>query len=208
VSRENFVLFTPMLHEVAATRLLIWTAGTTPAPVLASLPCAQQSGRVLTNECMPVANFPGVWALGDCASVPDPFNPGKSYPPTAQHAARQGEVLADNIAAVMRGEQPKAFRFKILGLLASIGRRTAVAEIFGLKFSGIFAWIMWRGIYLSKLPGLQRKVRVAIDWTLDLFFSKDIVQLPTLPSPAVSAPEGSSAGADSVLSPTRSTRSQ
>ena len=179
-------------HEVTlddgtkiATRTLVWTAGTTPAPVLASLPCALQHGRVVTDEFLQVPNFPGVWALGDCAFVPDPFNPGKPYPPTAQHAARQGAVLARNIVAVMRGEPPQPFRFKILGLLASIGRRNAVAEILGLNFSGIVAWCLWRGIYLSKLPGIQKKVRIALDWMLDLFFSKDIVQLPTLRSPTV-----------------------
>jgi NADH:quinone reductase (non-electrogenic) len=188
-------------HEVTlddgtkiATRTLIWTAGTTPAPVLASLPCALQHGRVITDEFLQVPNFPGVWALGDCAFVPDPFNPGKPYPPTAQHAVRQGAVLAKNIVAVMCGEKPQPFRFKILGLLASIGRRNAVAEILGFSFSGIVAWCLWRGTYLSKLPGIQKKVRVALDWLLDLFFSKDIVQLPTFRSPTVS-------GAEEALTP-------
>jgi len=172
-----------------ATRMLIWAAGTTPAPALASLPCALQRGRVVTDEFLRVPNYPDVWALGDCAAVPNPFNPGQSYPPTAQHAAHQGAVLAKNILAVMRGDPPQPFRFKILGLLASIGRRTAVAEILGLNFSGIIAWFFWRSIYLSKLPGLQKKVRVALDWTLDIFFSKDIVQLPTIRSIAVSEAE-------------------
>jgi NADH dehydrogenase len=136
-----------------------------------------------------VPGWPGVWALGDCALVPDPLNPGKFYPPTAQHATRQAAVLADNIVAAMRGQPPRPFKFKTLGLLATIGRRTGVAEILGVKFSGIVAWWLWRGIYLSKLPGFQKKVRVAIDWTLDLIFSKDIVQVPTLRSPTVSEPE-------------------
>jgi NADH:ubiquinone reductase (H+-translocating) len=174
-----------------ATRMLIWTAGTTPAPVLSSLPCALQRGRVVANECMQVPNFPGVWALGDCALVPDPYNPGKFYPPTAQHAIRQAAVLAKNIAATMRGLPPQPFKFKILGLLAAIGRRAGVAEILGMKFSGFIAWWLWRGIYLSKLPGFQKKVRVATDWMLDLFFSKDIVQLPTLRSPTISEHEKS-----------------
>jgi NADH dehydrogenase len=172
-----------------ATRMLIWTAGITPAPVLASLPCKLERGRVVVNECLQVPGWPGVWALGDCALVPDPLNPGKFYPPTAQHATRQAAVLADNIVAAMRGQAPRPFKFKTLGLLATIGRRTGVAEILGVKFSGIVAWWLWRGIYLSKLPGFQKKVRVAIDWTLDLIFSKDIVQVPTLRSPTVSEPE-------------------
>jgi NADH dehydrogenase len=174
------------------TRMLIWTAGTTPSPLVSSLPCALQRGRVLANECLQVPDWPGVWALGDCALVPDPFHPGKFYPPTAQHATRQAAVLADNIVAVMRGQAPRPFRFKILGLLASIGRRAGVAEILGIHFSGIIAWWLWRGIYLSKLPGFQKKVRVALDWMLDLVFSKDIVQLPTLRSPTMSAAEDSS----------------
>jgi NADH dehydrogenase len=177
-------------HEVTlnngdriATRMLIWTAGTTPAPVLSGLPCEMQRGRVVVDECFRVPNWPGVWALGDCALVPDPLNPGKFYPPTAQHAIRQAAVLADNIAAALRGEPPRAFKFKMLGMLAAIGRRAGVAQILGMKFSGIVAWMLWRGIYLSKLPGFQKKVRVALDWVLDLIFSKDIVQLPTLREP-------------------------
>jgi NADH:ubiquinone reductase (H+-translocating) len=172
-----------------ATRMLIWTAGTSPAPVLAGLPCALQHGRVVTDEFLQVPNFPGVWALGDCAFIPDPFHPGKACPPTAQYAVREGAVLAGNLVAVLRGQPPRPFRFKILGLLASIGRRTAVAEILGMNFSGIIAWGMWRGIYLIKLPGIQKRVRVALDWTLDLIFSKDIVQLPTLRSLASSEAE-------------------
>jgi NADH dehydrogenase len=162
------------------TRVLIWTAGTTPAPVLSCLPCLVQRGRVVANECLQVPNFPGVWALGDCALVPDPFSPGNFYPPTAQHAIRMAAALAKNIAATTRGLPPQPFKFKTLGLLATIGRRAGVAEILKMRFSGIIAWWLWRAIYLSLMPGLQKKVRVALDWMLDLFFSKDIVQLPTL----------------------------
>jgi NADH:quinone reductase (non-electrogenic) len=163
-----------------AARMLIWTAGITPPPLLSSLPCDIKRGRILANECLEVPNWPGVWALGDCALVPDPYNPGKFYPPTAQHATRQAAVLANNIVAVLRGQTPKPFKFKIIGSLATIGRHTGVAEIFGLRFSGFVAWLLWRSIYLSKLPGLQKKIRVALDWALDLIFSKDLVELPTL----------------------------
>ncbi len=172
-----------------AARTLIWTAGITPPPLLSSLPCHLERGRVVANDRLQVPNWPGVWALGDCALVPDPLNPGKFYPPTAQHAIRQAALLASNIVAAMRGQDPQPFKFKIIGLLATIGRRTGVAEILGVRFSGIIAWWLWRGIYLSKLPGLQKKVRVAIDWMLDLIFSKDIVQLPTLRSATLSTAE-------------------
>jgi NADH dehydrogenase len=152
-----------------------------------------ERGRVVADDCLRVPNWPGVWALGDCALVPDPLNPGKFYPPTAQHAIRQAAVLAQNIAAALRGQPPRPFKFKMLGALATIGRRAGVAEVLGMKFSGIIAWWMWRCIYLSKLPGLQKKVRVALDWFLDSIFSKDIVQLPTLRSPTISETEKSSA---------------
>jgi NADH dehydrogenase len=136
---------------------------------------------------MEVEGWPGVWSLGDCATVPDP-DTGKPYPPTAQHAIRQGKTLAGNIMAAIDGGSKQAFRFKTLGLLAAIGRRAGVANILGLQFSGFPAWFLWRGIYLSKLPRLEKKARVAIDWALDLFFSKDLVQFQTERSAAISGP--------------------
>jgi len=172
-----------------ATRLVVWTAGFTPSPLLAHLPCTVQRGHILADEYLRVPGWPGLWALGDCAFVPDFYNPGKFCPPTAQHATRQATVLANNIAAAMSGRDLRPFKFKTLGLLATIGRRTGVAEILGMRFSGLIAWCLWRAIYLGKLPGLQKKVRVALDWTLDLFFSKDIVELPTLRAPTMSEAE-------------------
>ncbi len=162
---------------VITTNTLVWTAGTSPHPLLDTLPCKRERGRVVTNEFMAVPDYPGVWALGDCAATPDPQ--GKPYPPTAQHAIRAGRVLADNIKAAIRGGQQKPFVFKTIGLLAAIGRRTGVAQIMGINFSGFIAWWLWRSIYLSKLPRFEKKVRVALDWTLDLLFTKDIVQFLT-----------------------------
>jgi NADH dehydrogenase len=160
---------------VIPARTVVWAAGTAPSPMLADLPCAKQGGRVVADECLRVAEWPGVWALGDCARIPD--GQGGWYPPTAPHALRQGMVLGRNLAAAIRGEAPRPFVFSALGQLASIGRRTGVANILGASFSGFLAWWMWRSIYLSKLPGLDRKVRVALDWTLDLLLEKDLVQL-------------------------------
>jgi NADH:ubiquinone reductase (H+-translocating) len=153
---------------------LVWTAGTVPSPVISPLPCAKERGRIAVNQLLQVSDWPDVWAVGDCAFVPDIKNPGKSHPPTAQHAIREGKVVAQNIAAALLGRPGKPFSFKTIGLLASIGRRTGVARIFGYNFSGFFAWWIWRTIYLSKLPGLDKKVRVAFDWTLDLIFPKDV----------------------------------
>jgi len=163
---------------------LIWTAGTMPNPLLSSLPCQKDGGRVLVNEFLQIPDWPGVWAVGDSAFVPDVHQPGKSHPPTAQHAIREGRVVAQNIALAFAGQPPKRFSFKTIGLLASIGRRTGVARIFGFNFSGFFAWWLWRTIYLSKLPGLDKKVRVAFDWTLDLLFRKDVCAVHDLPSRA------------------------
>jgi NADH dehydrogenase len=163
--------------EIASANL-IWTAGTAPNPLLASLPCARERGRVVVDEFLEVRDFPGVWSLGDCALVPDRRS-GGFCPPTAQHASRQGNAVARNIAASLRGGGKRPFAFRTLGQLASIGRRTGVARVLGLNFSGFLAWWLWRTIYLMKLPRLERKLRVAIDWTLDLMFSKDLVQCPT-----------------------------
>jgi len=156
------------------SRTLVWTAGTVPSPLIFSLPCTKERGRIRVNQFLQVSDWPDVWAVGDCAFVPDIRNSGMSHPPTAQHAIREGKVVAQNIAAALLGRPLKSFSFRTIGLLASIGRRTGVARIFGFNFSGFFAWWMWRTIYLSKLPGLDKKVRVAFDWTLDLLFPKDV----------------------------------
>ncbi len=139
------------------------------------------------NEFLSVERWPGVWAVGDCALVPD-LTTGDFCPPTAQHAVREGKVLAHNILAEIRGTRKKPFRFRTLGQLASIGRRTGVAEILGLKFSGFLAWFLWRGVYWSKLPRAEKKVRVAIDWLLDLLFTKDFTQFVPQRAPVISMP--------------------
>jgi NADH dehydrogenase len=155
---------------------------------LDTLPCAKERGRVLVNEYLEVPDWPGVWAFGDCAVVPD-RKTGKSHPPTAQHALREGKVAAQNILATLRGDQKKPFLFSTIGLLAPIGKRSGVANILGVNFSGFIAWWLWRTIYLMKLPRLEKKVRVAFDWTLDLLFSKDLVQFRTARSSTMSLAE-------------------
>jgi len=162
-----------------ASRLVVWTAGTSPHPLLHDLPCGLDHGRVVTDETLAVPGWSGVWALGDCAVVPD-RRTGKPYPPTAQHALREARTAAANILATLEGRTAAPFAFRTIGQLAAIGRRTGVARIFGVKFSGFIAWWLWRTIYLSKLPRFEKKVRVAIDWTLDLMFTKDFVQFLTV----------------------------
>jgi NADH dehydrogenase len=151
---------------------LVWTAGASAHPIVAALAVPNERGRIKVNEFLQVPGFSGLWAVGDCALVPDQLT-GGFQPPTAQHAIREGRAVASNVVADIEGRRKEPFRFSALGRLAAIGRRTGVANILGINFAGFFAWWLWRTIYLSKLPGLEKKVRVALDWTLDLCFSKD-----------------------------------
>jgi NADH dehydrogenase len=170
------------------TETLIWTAGTAPNPLVKSLPLEKNNrGAVIVDSTMAAPNHAGVWALGDCAAVND-AKTGKPCPPTAQFALRQAEVLARNICAWLAGRPMQAFHFDSLGQLCVVGHQTACAELTipfsagrSMRFSGLFAWLIWRGVYLSKLPGLERKIRVLIDWTIELFFPRDIVQTIDLP---------------------------
>jgi NADH dehydrogenase len=157
-------------RRIAATTL-IWAAGNAPNPLIADLAIPKSAGRVEVNEYLEVQGFPGLWAVGDCALVPD----GKAgfHPPTAQHALREGRCAARNVASEILGRRQNPLRFMTLGRLAVIGNRTGVANLCGFNFSGFLAWWLWRTIYLFKLPRLEKKVRVALDWTLDLCFAKD-----------------------------------
>ncbi|MGH7182532.1 MAG: NAD(P)/FAD-dependent oxidoreductase, partial [Nitrospiraceae bacterium] len=121
------------------TNTLVWTAGSCPNSLLASLPCEKEQGQILVNEYLEVPEWPGVWSLGDCAVVPD-RKTGKPHPPTAQHALREGKVAAQNVLAAIRGDRKKPFLFSTLGRLAPIGKRTGVANILGVNFSGFIAW--------------------------------------------------------------------
>ena len=162
---------------------LVWTAGTAPNPLLKSHPFeCDKRGAVKVEFTLAVPGHPGVWALGDCAAVTD-GKTGKPCPPTAQFAIREAATVARNIAAQLRGKPLKKFHFDSLGALCVVGHQTACAELSvpfarskTVRFSGLLAWLMWRGIYLSKLPGIERKIRVLMDWAIELFFPRDIVQ--------------------------------
>ena len=168
-----------------STGFVVWTAGNTTSPQIAALPIVKAGGHVPVNEMLQVSTHPGVWSLGDCALVPD--QAGGFHPPTAQHALRQAKTLALNIAASLRNQPLKAFSFRTIGQLAAIGRRTGVAKILGWRFSGFAAWWVWRTIYLGKLPRWEKRLHVALDWTLDLIFSKDTVQFVSFRAPKQSA---------------------
>jgi NADH dehydrogenase len=162
---------------------LVWTAGTAPNPLLKSLAVEKDKrGAVVVDHALAVPGHPGTWALGDCASIRD-AKTDNPCPPTAQFALREAELLARNIKAQMEGAPLRGFHFDSLGAFCVVGHQTACAELTlplarsrSIRFSGLLAWFMWRGIYLSKLPGLERKIRVLMDWTIELFFPRDIVQ--------------------------------
>jgi NADH:ubiquinone reductase (H+-translocating) len=165
--------------EIIPAALLIWAAGVSPSPILKKLPLQLLKDRVVVDSTLEVPGHPGVWAAGDCAAVADPESK-LPYPPTAQHALREGKVIGRNIELRLKGQEPKPFQYKAPGQLAAIGRRTGVARIFGLKFSGIIGFILWRSVYLMKLPRLEKKLRVALQWTLDAIFERDLGQYITL----------------------------
>lgn len=170
-------------EEQLVTATLVWTAGTTPNPITQSLPVDRnQRGALEVTGTMAVPGYPGVWAVGDCAAVPNAHD-GQVCQPTAQFALRQAKTLAHNIYASLRGQPLKPFRFESLGTLCVIGHHSACAELTipmsggrKARFSGFLAWLLWRGVYLVRLPGLERKVRVLSDWIIELFFPRDIVQ--------------------------------
>jgi NADH:quinone reductase (non-electrogenic) len=152
------------------------TIGTITNPLIASLGLPLDHGRLPTAPDMRVPGATGVWALGDCALVPNAFD-GRPSPATAQFAIRQARQLAANLAHAIAGTPTKPFRFRPLGMLASLGHQKAVAEVLGFHLSGLPAWLMWRAVYLGKLPTLRRKLEVLVDWTWKLFFAPNVVQL-------------------------------
>ena len=161
--------------EAVAADMLVWAGGVSPSPILKDTPFDLQRGRVVVDSTLEVPRFPGVWAVGDCAAIIDPTSKNP-YPPTAQHAIREGRRAAKNICARLNGERATPFLYKAPGQLAAIGRRTGVARIFGLKFSGVVGWVLWRTVYLMKLPRLEKKIRVGLRWVLDVVFERDLAQ--------------------------------
>ena len=179
-AREGVVVLSD--GEIPA-ETLVWTAGTAPNPLTKTLSLEKDKrGALIVDEDLSVPGYAGVWARGDCAAVMD-AKTDKPCPPTAQFALREAATLAKNIRASLEGRPTKGFHFDSLGALCVVGHQTACAELTipfarskSMRFSGLLAWFMWRGIYLGKLPSLERKIRVLVDWTVELFFPKDIVQ--------------------------------
>ncbi|MGH9269715.1 MAG: NAD(P)/FAD-dependent oxidoreductase, partial [Ilumatobacteraceae bacterium] len=163
---------------------IVWTAGVTANPALADtdLP-VDDRGRVVVRTTLAVDGVDGAWSAGDNAAVPDLTNPGHLCSPSAQHAIRQSKVLADNLVRTVRGRQPQAYRHRHVGSVASLGLHKGAAEIYGVKIKGSPAWLMHRTYHVSRMPTLNRKVRVVMDWALALCFRRDVVSLGRLQSP-------------------------
>jgi NADH dehydrogenase len=161
---------------------LVWTAGVRPSPLIRTIELRRPEGndhRLPVNEYLQVRGYETLWAIGDCALVSDAY--GGYQPPTAQHAVRQGKHLAHNLVASLMGRKLEPLRYRGIGMLATLGRHRGVGRILGVRLTGFLAWFAWRTYYLFALPGWERRFRVAFDWTLDLFFPPDIVELKVEP---------------------------
>jgi len=168
---------------IMPTKTIIWSGGVAPSSLLTGISCEHdhKSGRIIVDKYLELSNYKEVYALGDCAHIIDP-NSGDPYPPTAQHAIREGAVVANNIIASIEGRlgDRKTFDYKTKGMMASIGKRTGIGNLLGIEVQGILAWLIWRGYYLVHLPTFQKKIRVLADWILDIFFKRDVTMLKTL----------------------------
>jgi NADH:ubiquinone reductase (H+-translocating) len=162
--------------EEIAAETVVCTVGNTTNPLLKTLGVPLEKGRLKTDPDMLVKGTPNVWALGDSAAVPNAWD-RKPSPPTAQFATRQAKQLATNLTRALKGQRTRPFSYRPLGMMASIGHHNAVAEICGVRISGFLGWLLWRSVYLAKMPTLLRKVEVALDWVWSILFRPNIVQV-------------------------------
>ena len=182
--------------ERIPTRTLVWTAGVKPSPVVANLGLPlDAAGRIVVDSMMRVDTVPlngaagpagqqrGVWAIGDCAAVPDVARPGQACPPTAQHAIRQGRLVAANLAATLGSGTVKPFRYRTKGVVAELGHNQAVAITLGIRWRGLPAWFIARTYHLLLMPGLGRRLRLLADWNVALVFGRDTSAPGRLGSP-------------------------
>jgi NADH:ubiquinone reductase (H+-translocating) len=171
--------------RIIPTSTIVATIGNGPHPLVATLGLEMQWGRIKTDRFMRVPGRDSVWALGDAALIPLVEHPGEApadyATQTAQFAVREGSQLASNIIAKIEGKDPKPFAYTSKGSLASLGMSKAVADVYGFKLSGTLAWLLWRGFYLSFLPGFQAKLRVGLNWLVNSVMPPNIVQIQSTP---------------------------
>jgi NADH dehydrogenase len=166
-------------------RTLVAAIGSAPSRLLDTISAPRDArGRIEVDATLAVPGLSHVWAVGDCAGIPD-LRQGGTCPPTAQFALREGRAVARNVLATIRGDEPRPFTHRNLGVFVPLGRFSAAAEVLGLKLSGFLAWWLYRTYYLSQLPRLDRKLRVVFDWTLELIFRRGIVQMDVASSEAI-----------------------
>jgi len=158
------------------TKTLIWTAGVTPVNTIKRSMLKTDRGKVIINDYLEVQDFPGVFAIGDCALFLNPETK-RPYPPTAQIAEAQAKIAAKNLTALIKNSEKEKFEYHSKGQMAIIGKRSGIATFLGMNISGFWAWLIWRNVYLSKIPTFDKQVRVFLDWTIDLFFDRDISRL-------------------------------
>jgi len=163
-------------RESIQTRTMIWTAGVTPVNTIKRSMFKTERGKIIVNDFLEVKEFPGVFAIGDCALFIDPSTK-RPFPPTAQLAEAQAKSAAHNLYSLIRNEEMEKFQYQSRGQMAIIGKRNGVASFFGMNISGIWAWALWRNVYISKIPKWDKRLRVLIDWTIDMFFDRDISRL-------------------------------
>lgn len=174
--------------EMAADTI-VWTAGVKPHPMLEATDLPRdERGRITCLPTLQVVDgdqaVEGAWSAGDCAAVPDLTGPpGALCSPSAQHAVRQAVRLADNLRAVLRGQPPREYRHRHAGSVASLGLHKGVAQVYGFKLRGRLAWFMHRTYHMTRIPSLNRKIRVVVDWTLALFLKREVVSLGQLHQP-------------------------
>jgi NADH dehydrogenase len=171
--------------EMVPTRTVVWTTGVKPAPVIRDLGLPLgRGGRIEVDATMRVSGRENVWAIGDAAAVPDPAKGGREpSPPTAQHALRQGKVVADNVAATLSGSKLRKFRYRTLGVFVDMGQHKAVATMLGVQLRGFPAWFAARTYHLLAMPGTVRRLRLMADWTVGLFFGRASAELGQLGHP-------------------------
>jgi NADH dehydrogenase len=164
------------ISDVIRTKTLIWTAGVTPVNTIKRSMFKTEKGKVIINDYLEVSDFPGVFAIGDCALHIDPKTE-RPLPPTAQIAEAQAKIAAKNLISLIKNSKKEKFVYHSKGQMAIIGKRSGIATFLGMNISGFWAWLIWRNVYLSKIPTFDKKTRVFLDWTIDLFFDRDISRL-------------------------------
>ncbi len=180
VSEADAFSVTLSKGEKIPTRTILWSAGVVPSPLTHTLDCKKdKKGAIMVEPTMVVPDCENVWAMGDCAHIPNLLEEGRPYTGTAQNAEREAKQLARNILAVLAGREPEPFLFRTLGEFVNLGHRVAVAQIKFLKFSGVIAWMLWRATYLVKIPHWSRKARVLLGWTLDMLFGRSALETET-----------------------------